>query len=1798
MKRLMLVAALLVAALFTVAAYMAPQKDNNVAKDPRGHILVKDWERFREAQSKDRPQQQEEILSGIIAQAKAKHLAWDFYDAWEHYRLVKIQRNWKESDPVLKAFGEDVEAFGDPLVTFMFQRNFRGGNRGQGLEYAKANSAALKAQKNDVFYRYSSISHEMGGQLPSYIANDYEFILWDCGAWEALKEYLGDTYPNAAYAAYVECRDRGYFSSREKGLKEIVEKYKGKAVSLYPEADLLQTSMSELMMKDNSTSAQYRELYEKCLAFEKVRKSFSGKEAAIVKDLDQVQNMVKDLVSKSVSISVVNDTVIACVRNIKGVKVTVSQKNNPKNIVHRASLVNTVGSFYVQDTMKTVLPKVDDGEYVVEAVGEGEKGTLQFDRHTVSLAYRRDSEGVKVYAADYQSGEPLVSADLVLTKNGSELRRVETFRFDGGFTALPSELASQISGRGIYVLSCEFKDKDGFLRKSPDLSITASSPSRSARASHQFCNVYLNMGAFHPGDTVKFKGILYEGNLVDEVQVAGKGLKVTASVLDSERNKVDDLQLVSNEFGSVAGGFRIPEGLRNGMFTVELSSGRYHGTANFRVDEYVLPTYEILFDEIDRLILPGDVITFTGKVVGYSGHSISDAAVTYVLSNDGEQSTGELALAADGSFSFDVKTKFDDDKWRYSSQRVNLAVKVVDATGETQESSYGVSVRKAVTLGLDVLDTVTAQYDKKDDTRYFASSVVDKDHAKVRMSVTSAQGNLVPTVVEYVLKNEKDEVLEKGSAQSGEVVDFDLSAYGSGLYMVSASASVVDSRGERIEAERDVRFLKVSENDRVLDAPLKNFYRTFDRTLETGETIKAQFGTADGPVWAVVELFGDNMKLLERKQLSLKGDRGLAGSLETIEFEYKASYPDAVLLQIFYFKDETTKTFSSQFRRRRHALDLPLSWERFEDKTAPGSPYSFILKTAPGSEIMAAIYDKSVDRISPLYWRTVSMQEFSVPSVNISAVCGRCGGYHPVMYLARNAVMKSAGAPVAMSTMSARGAVLSDRIDIVDDDIVVSDDVFMNLEDNDALGVEISDYVEAVEEEAIPFASAAGAEALAVRENFADALAFEPFLRSDSEGRAELSFSTSDKLSTFKVKLFAHDKAMRNALLTREMTVSIPVKVAVTEPKYLYVGDQYKMAVSLSSNENTPVGGTLWLYQYDGSDHAGSKPVKASSVKIMVPASGAVSHQFEVAVPKEAGERGLKVVFVSDPDGQGETFSDAVFVSVPVYACAQTLTEAHSVVILPGMNLQNELEKLRKAFVNVSAYGAVHKEISVIDMVKEAIPTSVEPRNDDLLSLTESYYIRRVAESLGVRLDVKLGDDKLIGKILACRNADGGFGWFEGMSSSPVMTAIVLERFAKLERAGIGTMDQIPAVKDRIPSAVKYLDDSYFHVGRPSWCGGISADQYLYVRSLYAGVEFDVKPSGSEQQKLMSDFRKYVKEYLVPKDERGLNGQILAKARRLRTLASLVSSDEGIALAGKWGVSLGARRRMLASLEDDIVSLFEYAADHKDGGIYYPNAVMPFRGLLESEAYAHSMLCDLFTDYAAGFGEGGASGAGPAVSVARASEAVRIADGIRIWLMLQKETQKWGEEPAFVDALNSVMCGSDEVKATKVVLMSKTYQKPFKEIKAAGNGFKLERKYFLDGEEIAPGAVLKVGDRIRIEYRIWNGENRSFVVLRAPREAGFRPVQQLSGSYGWGVRPLRVSSWYSFQPHGYRNVRTAATEYWFDTYPEENSVIVEEFYVTQVGRFSAPVVEIESLYAPHYRANSAFARSFEVKGAR
>ena len=528
---------------------------------------------------------------------------------------------------------------------------------------------------------------------------------------------------------------------------------------------------------------------------------------------------------------------------------------------------------------------------------------------------------------------------------------------------------------------------------------------------------------------------------------------------------------------------------------------------------------------------------------------------------------------------------------------------------------------------------------------------------------------------------------------------------------------------------------------------------------------------------------------------------------------------------------------------------------------------------------------------------------------------------------------------------------------------------------------------------------------------------------------------------------------------------------------------------------------------------------------------------------------GLLVSFQAE-DGT----SDAMFFTVPVLERVQVLSESHSAVLLSGADKDALVKDLQGRFTGTTHYGAEYKEINVLDMVREALQQKLKESGNDVLSLTEALYVRTVLAGMPGQAGAIAGDERqaLLEKILALQNEDGGFSWFKGFKSSPVLTAVVLERFKKMAGHDDGSAGHRPSLPAESGNrAVKYLDTDHFSADTPYWRGGISDAQYMYVRALYSDVSF-TEPTEKNAVRKFKEFKKDAVEYLTPAKARGMNGQIMAKARRLNTLRLLLASDSGIALAKQWGIKKSDK--LEKSMKADVASLLEYAVKHRDGGIYYPNAVMPWRGLLETEAYAHTQLAALLPE---------------------------VADGIRLWLMLQKETQHWDLTPHFVDAIACILDGSKEVLDTKVLTLTKTYRKPLEEIVAAGNGFTISREFVRettasDGsvsrQTIKPGQSVNKGDKITAIYHIYNAENRSFVRLRAPREATLRPVDQLSG-YSWRY---------------YKEVRTAYTDYFFDSMAEEKSTIREEFYVTQTGTFACGVPEIESLYAPHYRANSAF----------
>ena len=1779
------------------ASAPAPQGDGE-----DGHVLKALWKEYEEARLADRPKKMLEALDNIKAEAINRHLIADFYDA----ARMRVERgrsiNWKDYDSLKTAFAKDVEAFDEPIVTFIWGEDYGGKGQNSQMTLINGTVGRLKETRTPVLWENYDGAFE---SYVDFIKNDYEFCLWrllcrsyfhyesreNNAPYVALRDYYGDTYPGVAKLEYYAANHIDGRDQRVAEYRRLAAKYKGKAFSMYPKEDILEHKFDSLG-RAKAPETAYRALYDECKAYLKEKNSYTGDEKKLIAPLSGVQSLADKLTNENISLRIKNDTVRVTFQNLGKATLTLSTMKSDgtaDKVLKTWDVVNRKKSFYLEDLETVNVPVLEDGDYRFDVTSGKHTTFRRYVTRSISLAIRHDADGYRFYSANYVTGKPLEAVKLTLMKDDKVIKEETVAQH--GFTKLPESFTKSLERYTTYYVRASYTDQNGLFHRSKDVSLYDRKlyADDDKFSESTFCNIYKDKGAYNPDDIMHFKAVLYKGNLGNALKALPAGETVKVTLKNASGKEIATKELKTTEFGSVSGEFLLERGEKNGMYNITV----YYKGANvknesFRVDDFILPTYTVSLDKIDVLVTEGDSVKIKGHVQTFSGHSLTSASVKICVRRYSSPCLlQETHPETDGTFSIVHKV---GEAGSYS-----VDATVTDATGETVTASsyFYVTGRFSVTatfpgkadgstflVGDEREEPVSRYYWRPSPNPVPSTPVISGTSVDIRFSAKNADRVEIPMEIRWKLLRDDDGGLVCGDvAKSGDVTTVDMADLPSGLYRIELDAAAEGQDGKTIRSSDKVRFLLVKPSDKKIQAPVRRLIIYGKTRLAPGENIAVRFGSNDGPTWAVATLYGLNCTILETRIIKLS-----SGEVKDLEFEYKANYPDAVRLHIYSFKYGKEILYDKVFRRERNTINMPVSFSRFTDKARPATQYTFTVKGIPGAEALAAVWDKSLDAIARNYWSTVSLSDPPISSVSISSLTGSVSGSDPYRF----------------SPSYVPGA----DIDDPDDDYVFAVDAqnaapakLRSSAKSAPLGAAagavlptpmLMEKSAAIAEEAaeeVTKEDAAEAEKVTVREVFADALTFQPHLKSDADGNFSFTFSTSDKLSTYYVAVYSHDKDMRNGYTVSEMQVTVPVKVAVVEPKYLYETDSYKMGVTVSSNSEEPVAGKLMLFLYPGTDHEHLQPVSALRKEVTVPVGGSVSETFDVA-PGVADSLGVKVVFSADSGEAG--FSDAVFRPFDIRPAVQTLTEAHSAVWLHGTDKEAIKRNLQARFVNVSAAEAAYDEISILEMVKEALPGKYEPDGKDVLSLSETYYVQLISESLktGVK-GLPEGSAEVLKKVLACQNKDGGFGWFEGMTSSRIITAVLLERFAQLRDRGFEVPD--------LAAAVRFLDKGQFSEEYPTWCGWVSDAQYLYVRAMYASVPFEFKPSSKEEKENFTEFKADTKAYLVPskKAGRGLDGYILGKARRIKTLRALASSSEGIALAKSFGVRLSAKNRMDKSMVADLLSLVEYSVKHPDGGYYYPNAVMPFRGLLESEAYAHSLICDLLTSVGMEKNE--------AIRTETGEDAGVIADGIRLWLMLQKETQKWEEDPGFVNAISSILDGSEEVLATQVLIYKATDTKPFAEIKAAGNGFTVKREFYREKKEtrelepIEPGTILERGDRIVARYVIWNKENRSFVKLTAPREACLRPVNQLSGRVGWWLRPLNIGGWYTFSPQGYRNVLTDKTEYYFDSYPEENTTITEEFYVTQSGVFSAPVVNIESLYAPHYRANDGFGGALTSK---
>ena len=1869
-----------VLAVAAVACLSSALSYGSVGKN--GRTMKSLWREYEKYEAEDLPSKAEKVLREIVDKAAAEKSYADFTRSGIALGRTVRSYDWKAAGKLRTELREKAARLGNPVVTFRLAMSDvidlyvdLQWVESEVLARKDALKAGFRPQLYGDFDQTGAEGVLQDFLLPA-IENDYEFLLWSLyGAgrgwnWccrldeeclakvlDELRAEVGGTYPAGAWLEYQEIV-RGN-DSRE-ALGEFASKWDGKAVAVFARGRILEKRFSQMCEMlyggdaDDSlkpSSGDFVSFRAECEAFEKGRKAFSGAEADVAESYAGVGGIIREMDSGSLSLSAVDGRVRIVARNVGKAVLTLSSGDA---VIHRGTVVNTSGSYFVPDTLGYSLPEIPDGNYLIEcraADGKAE-GRVSYGKHTISAALRRiavqegtllaESWESGVYVTDYRSGKPLEKADVEVSSGGKNVLVVKDFPLGGSFVPLTPVIAgvpdSLKDGRVVVKFSC--LGEDGLRRESEELALWDASSVRTKELSVRTDAVVLSdRGAYNPGETVRFKAVLYEASPEGRISSLAPGEGVEVVLLGPKRTEIARESLLTNDFGSVFGSFDLEDGAGGGVYLLNvLRSGRIVASRSLRVDEFVLPTWKLEFDRDTVAYFDGDEVSVGGCLKSYSGHSLSGASVRYCVRRGGGMvASGDVRVQDAGRFSFRFKTLDTGEDVR-SVYAVEVVVS--DLTGETLQWSRTVEVNPSVRLSLALVNKADGIFrvnpgggfrpDSEGASRMKPGRETSEggmpqgDSASFRVEAYSSGGFCPVDAVEYELLRGREVILSGETflddASSLDVTpsgmfDVDLSGMPSGMYRLACKASYTRSDGKQKSVETHYDIFRAPSGDDVQDFGEGWFFRKDD-----GGGISVLAGCSDGGEWIVAELYDGECHLLDSRNIYLSGKRAGQGSLERICFDYRDEYPAKVLLSLLCFRDAGVRSCTMEFSRPVSVgREMGLSFERFSDSVLPGTSCTVSLLGDASAEYAVTVFDVSTETFAGNLWRKASAVERPFDRVWCRTFPGKAASGH---YGFRRFSYSNAAAGPLMMAKSANAEVADGAV--LEEDSL-ADDSFSGVPDAGQTQTDAFDDIR-------------------LREDFRKTLAFHPALLPDTSGKVSFEFDSADALGTYAVSVFAHDRAMRSAVLRREFVVTCPVKVSVVPPSFLYEGDVCSLSVAVANSGAEAVGGILSVSVFGGDDHRNVPPMLVRSVPLEVPADGQSSSVFEIAVPSSvasSGCLGIKAVFRGGPSsgtsaGQKDLsfeMSDGIFLTIPVLAARQTLTEAHSALLLPGSDRDSLKNVLMSSFTGTSPFGVEYSEKTLSSLLLRDIEQSAAPSSKDLVSLLSACYSRaalsyicsgrnstdeapspeRVTEDSGRDI---LSGDNLLKDIFACRNADGGFAWFKGFQSSPLLTALALERFAVL--------GDICAIRpEDLEASVRYLDN-VVSCGNslPQWRGGITMERYLYVRSMYGHF----LPDG-----VTGDLKKQILKNLLPgKAASGRNyGTILENALRTSTLVRLSSPDCRELLAA-WGIR--STRKISREAFRRIESLADHSVSRPDGSVYFPNAVMPWRGLLESEAYAHTLLCNLFSAFPEVFSSD--------LTPSGAERYERIADGLRLWLMLQKESQKWSGDPACIDAALAVLRGSDRVLSAKMAVMTKHYSKPMQDIREAGNGMKVQRAFYRQSPQgrtsvvspapLASGAplasdaslaslaslssgaspvsgtygsetsgwvrlnegdTLSVGERILSVISVWSGENRSFVMLDAPRHALLRPVEQLSGiSGGWFSRPFLPPSdiQSAGTPFSFKEVRGDRTQWYVDVCPEEWSTFSEEYFVVCGGEFSCPAISVESLYTPNYRANSNF----------
>lgn len=763
--------------------------------------------------------------------------------------------------------------------------------------------------------------------------------------------------------------------------------------------------------------------------------------------------------------------------------------------------------------------------------------------------------------------------------------------------------------------------------------------------------IFLDRKIYRPGQVVYFKVVATGFNGQTQKTKVLEKVPLEITLNDANGEELQTLKLTTNEFGSVNGSFTLPKNKLNGSFSIEIdeagnSDYNISGYADFQVEEYKRPKFEVTFDPIKDEYKYGQTIELKGKAVMFSGVPLSNSTVNYEIKkqnirwryfwwyprgNDNENSIlGDVKTNEKGEFTIKIELKKDETLEGIQIDNYAINASVTDINGETQSADTNIKVA-SVSHYISISDSKEAYFsdekiELKVETKNYNDQNLQKSyHLKLEKLAEPKQifRDNFASAVQDLPKLSKEEFVQKFPHDRFDKND-DVKNW--------KIEKVIIERLREPQPDNSKGFESLSLTDSKLDLGKLDTgtYKLQLYNIEGKDTIKTeQFFT----VWDKKSL-GQNqnpfLEVVKPNQDFKRGEKAKAfvysaipdalvnvfiqnGKGETVTetkslkngiLEYETMIPkdesiSRINLQFQLVAYNDIKTESVDLNIADNKNDLKIETVTFRDKLQPGQKEKWTIKISGAdkekinAEVLANMYDKSLDQFASNSWNWQGFySQFFQSSYDLNEGLSQENYNKNFKYLKDYNISNP---QFNWFDGSIYGAGTTIRIRGLASNKVYTESKMMDI----ALPAPVKMAKVETPPPPPPYSQAQkehpgqdgpieneNLEKIPVRQNLNETAFFYPNLLTDKDGNVSFEFTSPEALTQWKVMFLAHTKDARAAVLEKSVVTQKDFSVTPNYPRFLREGDELNLQAKISSLVNQKLTGVAQLQILDAFTNA------------------------------------------------------------------------------------------------------------------------------------------------------------------------------------------------------------------------------------------------------------------------------------------------------------------------------------------------------------------------------------------------------------------------------------------------------------------------------------------------------------------------------------------------------------------------------------------------------------------------------------